>query len=414
MATVNPFPGIRPESSLAAQIAALPYDVYNRHEAKVEIAAHPMSFLRIDRPETQFPDDYDMYSPKVYQRASEILHGMIKDGLFIQDTKDVYYIYSLTYKNRTQTGVVGCGSIDDYENHIIKKHENTRPGKELDRFNHIEACRAQTGPVFMAYHPIPSLSNLLEKLKKNPSLYDFVADDQVRHQVWLVDGDREIKEIQQAFTQVNSIYIADGHHRAESAANVGLIHRLDGSEDHTGQEPYNFMLGVFFAQDQLEIMDYNRYVKDLNSHETKDFLDIIKSKFTLSKPTQVCPKPSKKGEVAMYIAGNWYLFDLNEHSETAFESPVDGLDVALLQNRILAPILGIENPKTDKRIEFVGGIRGAKDLANRVDTGGGVAFAMYPTSMDELFAVADANMLMPPKSTWFEPKLRSGLFIHQI
>ena len=412
MATIKPFPGIRPQPQYASAIAALPYDVYSREEAKAEVASHPLSFLRIDRPETQFPDGFDMYSAPAYAKARELLQEMIQQGFFKQDERPFYYIYSLTREGRTQTGLVGCGSIDDYENNVIKKHENTRPGKELDRFHHIEACQAQTGPVFMAYQPVKEISDLLLKIKIEKPIYDFVADDQVRHQVWVVEDNIQINKLEEAFKNVESIYIADGHHRAESAAKVGLKHRED-HPNQTGDEPYNYMMAVFFAQDQLEIMDYNRYVSDLNGHSPADFLDKIKSKYTLLETGETCEKPAKKGQVAMYLNGSWYSFDLSQRKSSG-TSPIDNLDVSLLQEEILAPILGIEDPKSSPRIHFIGGIRGTVELERRSDQEGGVAFAMYPTAMGELFEVADANLLMPPKSTWFEPKLRSGLFVHKI
>lgn len=410
MAQVRPFFCIRPAQGKAASIAALPYDVYDRKEAKAEVSRHPESFLAIDRSETQFEDTVDMYADKVYKKAHDMLWDRIACGDFIKEEKRCYYIYELTMDGRTQTGIVACASIDDYKNGVIKKHENTRAEKEQDRIRHVDICDAQTGPIFLAYRAKDRIREIVAEAKKTQALYDFAAEDGIRHRVFRIDQDAWIDAIKQAFAEIGEIYIADGHHRAASAVRVGMMRR-EQNPGYTGDEEFNYFLSVLFPDEELMIMDYNRVVKDLGSYDTEAFLEKVKEIFTVT-PLAAAEKPSEKGEISMYLAGNWYR--LTVHKEDCVEDPVDGLDVSLLQNLLLDPVLGIKDPKTDARIDFVGGIRGLSELERRVDGGEAVAFAMYPTSIGELFAVADANRLMPPKSTWFEPKLRSGLFIHAL
>jgi uncharacterized protein (DUF1015 family) len=411
MATIKPFEAYRPKKGLEDKIAALPYDVYNREEACEAVKDNPLSFLNIDRAETQFDETVDTYDDRVYQKAHDLLWGMIEKGEFVKEEKPVYYIYELTMDGRVQTGIVALASVDDYLNQIVKKHENTRADKELDRIRHVETCNAQTGPIFLAYRANEVISEIIAKTKRNTPLYDFVSEDGITHRVWIIDNDDDIVDIKNAFDGISQIYIADGHHRCASAVKVGLKKREE-NPDYTGEEEFNYFLSVLFADEELMIMDYNRVVKDLNGLSTGQFLLEVEKVYNVISVTGECKKPEHKGQVAMHIDTVWYLLEVKDEYKS--DNPVDGLDVAILQNNILAPVLGIEDPKTDKRIDFVGGIRGIGELEKRVRTDCKVAFAMYPTSIHELFNVADANLLMPPKSTWFEPKLRSGLFIHEI
>ncbi len=410
MAVIRPFECVRPEESVADRVAALPYDVYNRKEACREVKREPLSFLRIDRAETQFDDSVDTYAPEVYLKAKELLENAIQDKVFITDTDKAYYIYELTMDGRTQTGIVACASIDDYASNVIKKHENTRSDKELDRITHVDTCSAQTGPIFLAYRSNEIINQEVDKAKKEKSLYDFVSEDGIRHQVWKISDEAAVANIQKAFAGISSIYIADGHHRAASAVKVGFKRR-EANPGYTGQEEFNYFLSVLFPDEQLKILDYNRVIKDLNGYSEEEFVSQLKKCFEVeTSASQV--KPAKRGEFGMYLGSRWYR--LTAKPEILSEDPVDGLDVSLLQNNVLTPILGIDDPKTDKRIDFVGGIRGIGELERRCSEDCVLAFSMYPTSIQELFAVADAGRLMPPKSTWFEPKLRSGLFIHRI
>ena len=411
MAQIRPFFCIRPCREKAARIAALPYDVYSRAEAKQVTAQNPDSFLNIDRPETQFADDADMYDDKVYQKAREMLWKQVEDRTFLKEEKLCYYIYELTMDKRTQTGIVACASIDDYENQVIKKHENTRQEKEADSIRHVDTCNAQTGPIFLAYRADQWIRTVVQEAKKQEPLYDFVAEDGVRHRVFRIFADEQIREIQQAFAKMESIYIADGHHRAASAVKVGQM-RKKAHPGCTGEEEFCFFLSVLFPDDELMIMDYNRVVKDLGGLSPAQFLDKAGSIFDLKKVSGNERRPKKKGDFSMYLDGSWYMCSVRAEDLSA--DPVKSLDVSLLQDLLLEPVLGIHDPKTDQRIDFIGGIRGLDELERRVETDCAVAFAMYPTDISELFAVADAGLLMPPKSTWFEPKLRSGLFIHAL
>ena len=411
MAVIRPFQAYRPKKGLEDKIAALPYDVYNRAEACAAVKGNPLSFLNIDRAETQIDESVDTYADEVYEKAHELLWGMMEKGEFVQEDKPVYYIYELTMEGRVQTGIVACASVDDYQNQVIKKHENTRSDKELDRIRHVETCKAQTGPIFLAYRANDVLKEIIQRTKQGQALYDFTTEDNITHRVWCISSEEDVQAIEHAFAKIGQIYIADGHHRCASAVKVGLKKREE-NPDYTGAEEFNYFLSVLFADEELMIMDYNRVVKDLNGLSEAEFLTRVSEIFEIVKTGKVCTKPSAKGEAAMLVGDTWYLLKIKEAYKN--EHPVDGLDVAILQNHVLAPILGIGDPKTDKRIDFVGGIRGMEELERRVRTDCAVAFAMYPTSIQELFAVADAGLLMPPKSTWFEPKLRSGLFIHTI
>ena len=411
MATIRPFQAYRPKKGLEDKIAALPYDVYNREEACAAVKGNPLSFLNIDRAETQFDSSVDTYADEVYAKAHELLWGMIEKGEFVQEDKPVYYIYELTMDGRVQTGIVACASVDDYQNQVIKKHENTRADKELDRIRHVETCKAQTGPIFLAYRANDVIREIIARTKKENALYDFTSEDGITHRVWCIRDDTDVETIENTFAGIKQIYIADGHHRCASAVKVGLKKREE-NPDYTGKEEFNYFLSVLFADEELMIMDYNRVVKDLNGLSTDEFVTQVSEIFEIVKEGKECTKPSAKGELAMLVGDTWYL--LKTKAQYKSKDPVNGLDVAILQDHILAPVLGIDDPKTDKRIDFVGGIRGIEELERRVKTDCAVAFAMHPTSIHELFAVADAGLLMPPKSTWFEPKLRSGLFIHTI
>lgn len=411
MADIRPFLCIRPCREKADKIAALPYDVYSREEAKQAVAGNPDSFLNIDRAETQFPDDVDTYDEKVYQKAHDLLWDMVADGSFVRDEKRGYYVYELTMDGRTQTGIAACASIDDYQNQVIKKHENTRADKEADRIRHVDICNAQTGPIFLAYRSNEAINKAVAEAVKQAPLYDFVSDDGISHRVFAMHDDAQIQAVQNAFAAMQEIYIADGHHRAASAVKVGLKRR-EAHAGYTGEEEFNYFLSVLFPDDQLMIMDYNRVVKDLNGYSKEAFLEKIRTVFDVKEAAKENRTPQKKGSFSMYLDGSWYLCTVKEKDIP--NDPVGSLDVSLLQNLLLEPMLGIHDPKTDGRIDFVGGIRGLDELERRVAKDCAAAFAMYPTDISELFAVADAGMLMPPKSTWFEPKLRSGLFIHEL
>ena len=410
MAVVKPFSCVRPDAGLASRVAALPYDVYDRAEAKIEVNREPLSFLAIDRAETQFDDSVDMYSPQVYNKAKDLFESRVADKTFITDQDKTYYIYALTMDGRTQTGLVACASIDDYLNNVIKKHENTRAEKEVDRIKHVDTLSAQTGPIFLAYRADEVITGAVNSTKESPCLYDFVSPDGIRHQVWKMTDERLVGDVAKAFESIDSIYIADGHHRAASAVKVGLKRREE-NPGFTGDEEFNFFLAVLFPDEELKILPYNRVVKDLNGLSKEAFLSKVEDNFELSM-SDVPVSPDKKGTYGMFLDNTWYL--LKAKGKILSDDAVDGLDVAVLQNSLLEPVLGITDPKTDKRIDFVGGIRGLKELERRCSLDCVVAFSMYPTSISELFAVSDNNRLMPPKSTWFEPKLRSGLFIHRI
>lgn len=415
MATVKPFVCIRPDAAAVSKVAALPYDVYNRKEAWEAVKDNPLSFLNIDRAETQFGDDVDTYDQRVYQKARQLLDARIQDGTFVTDEEPCYYLYQLTMDGRSQTGIVACSAVDDYVNGVIKKHENTREDKELDRIRHVEETNAHTGPIFLAYRHNGALAEIVKTVTADTPLYDFVSEDGISHRVWQVRDKGQLEDIEDAFRQIPATYIADGHHRAASAVKVGLRRREKTEPEGktaAGEEPYNFFLSVLFPEDQLMIMPYNRVVKDLNGLSMEKFFTAIHENFDVAKMGTEAYAPAEKGTFGMYVGGQWYLLKIKDRLRT--DDPVKGLDVSLLQDHLLGPVLGIGDPRVDKRIDFIGGIRGLKELERRVEEDMAVAFSMYPTSIQELFAVADAGMLMPPKSTWFEPKLRSGIFIHRL
>ena len=410
MAEIKPFCAIRPADGLAERIGALPYDVYNREEARKAALKDPLSFLNIDRPETQFEAGHDMYAPEVYQKAHDLLWGMVREGKFIQDETPCYYLYALTMNGRTQTGIVACASIDDYQNGVIRKHENTRAEKEEDRIRHVDACDAQTGPIFLAYRKDETLEAVVRRAKEKAPLFDFTSEDGMTHQGWIICEEAEKRIIEETFAGIGRIYIADGHHRAASAVKVGLKRRREHPE-YDGSEPFHYFLSVLFPDEELMIMDYNRVVKDLNGLTEKEFLAKIGKKCVVTREEEAV-RPTEKGTMGMYLKNRWFRLEMKP--EYRRDDPVEGLDVSFLQREILRPVLDIRDPKTDNRIDFIGGIRGLGELERRVHKDCSVAFAMYPTSIGELFDVADAGKLMPPKSTWFEPKLRSGLFLHAL
>lgn len=411
MADIKPFRAVRPRADMVERIAALPYDVYSRQEAYEKVQGDAYSFLRIDRPETQFPRTYDMYAPEVYARAASMLSDMIREGLFIEEDKEAYYVYELIMDGRSQTGICACASVDDYERQVIKKHENTRAEKEADRIRHVDACSAQTGPIFLAYRRRDGIEEVVRETAGKPPVYDFRAEDGITHRLWIVDEKDKVNKIRQEFGQVGSIYIADGHHRCASAVKVSIMRR-QANPGYTGEEEFNYFLSVLFPDDQLMIMDYNRVVRSLNGLSKEEFLEQVSAVCDIMKIGNKPYRPGQKGEIGMYLEDTWYR--LRVRAERYTNDPVEDLDVAILQRDLLEPILGIQDPKVDDRIDFVGGIRGLEELVRRVHEDAAVAFAMYPTDIHELFAVSDAGKLMPPKSTWFEPKLRSGILIHRI
>ena len=412
MAVVRPFKAIRPTSELASKVAALPYDVMSSEEARQMVVGNPYSFLHVDKAEIDLDPSIDHYSKVVYEKARDNLNKMIADGVYIQDEKPCFYLYKQVMDGRAQVGIVGCASIDDYINNVIKKHELTRADKEEDRVNHVDYCNANTGPIFLTYKARKEINAIVEKTMAKAPVYDFVADG-VQNTVWVIDDAQDIEVIGKEFVAAGNLYIADGHHRCASAARVGKMRR-EQNPGYTGEEEFNYFLAVLFPDEQLHIMDYNRVVKDLNGMSDEEFLAELGKKFYIK---EYCGegqyRPENKHNFGMYLNDKWYILTAHGDIYDA-NDPVDQLDVSILQNNVLAPMLGIQDPRTDSRIDFIGGIRGLVELEKRVHEGMKVAFAMYPTSSEELIAIADAGKIMPPKSTWFEPKLMSGLFVHQL
>lgn len=414
MATIRPFMAIRPAANYAKDVAALPYDVMNSEEAREMVKDKPWSFLHVDKAEVDLPAGTDLYSPEVYAKAKENLENMVANGVMGQDLLPNLYIYRLTMNGKSQTGLVCCTSVDEYIDGTIKKHELTRADKEADRIRHVDTLNANTGPIFLAYKENPDAKAIIDGwIAAVPPVYDFVSEDGIGHTVWVIDSDTEIGMLVQSFQNVKNLYIADGHHRNASAVKVALKRR-EAKPDYTGEEEFNYYLSVLFAADDLYIMDYNRVVKDLNGYDAVGFLEEIGKKFIVEPYNGDGPyKPEEIHTFGLYLEGKWFKMTAKE--EIITDDPVLGLDVSILQKELLEPVLAIGDPRTDKRIDFVGGIRGLKELERRVDNGEmKLAFSMFPTSMAELMDVADEGMTMPPKSTWFEPKLRSGLFIHDL
>lgn len=411
MAEIRPFRCIRPSKEAASAVAALPYDVYDRKEAKEIVKKNPLSFLAVDRAETQFEDGKNPYAPEVYEQAARTLKRWQQEGILTEDESPFYYLYELVMEGRAQTGIVACASVDDYSSGVIARHENTREEKEQDRIRHVDVTNAHTGPIFLAYRSQEELNSLVALEKKKTPLYDFISEDGICHRVWKIEDPQKAEEIHRIFSGIPRVYIADGHHRAASAVKVAAMRR-EANPSWTGNEEFNYFLSVLFPDDQLMIMPYNRVVQDLNGLSREEFLKKTEKYFVVTEKGRKAFSPEQKGQVGMYLDGSWYQLDARP--EICTDDPVKGLDVSILQDRILGPLLEIGDPRTDSRIRFVGGIRGLSELERLVDSGAAVAFSMYPTSIRELFEVADAGLLMPPKSTWFEPKLRSGLFIHAI
>ncbi|HMK38417.1 MAG TPA: DUF1015 family protein, partial [Bacteroidota bacterium] len=404
MATIRPFRGFRPKKEYAARVAARPYDVLNSEEARAEAAGNPVSFLHVGKPEIDLPPDVPLYDERVYQKGKENLRHLIADGILVEDPSPCLYLYAQTMGDHTQYGLMCCASVREYLDNTIKKHELTRKDKEDDRTNHVRVTNAHTGPIFLTYRARGPIDAIVGTIRARKPEYDFVPPDGVRHRLWVIDDPGEISSLAGEFGRVSSLYVADGHHRSAAAARVG-DERAKGNPLHRGDEEYNYFLAVLFPHDQLRIMDYNRIVKDLNGLQTDAFLARIGATFDVHEGPHPA-WPSRKGEYGMYLGGTWYT--LNAPGDLlAGSDPVARLDVSILQNEILGPVLGIEDPRTSKRIDFVGGIRGLQELERRVNSGEmAVAFALFPTSIEELLAIADAGKIMPPKSTWFEPKLR--------
>lgn len=413
MALFQAFRAVRPAEGKAEKVAALPYDVVSREEAREIGEKNPYSFLYVDRAEMDLDPGIDLYDAKVYRKAKKNLDRFQAEGTLIQDEKPNYYLYELIRKGKSQTGIVGVSSIDDYMNGVIKKHELTREDKEQDRIHHVDICDANTGPIFLACRYPEELLVLMENWKNSHEpVYDFTSEDEITHRVWIVDEEEKIQKINRLFGEISSIYIADGHHRAASAVKVGQKRRKE-HPDYTGKEEFNFFLSVVFPYDQLTILPYHRIVKDLKGMEPKAFIGSMKFNFELMAMPGFPCKPVEKHCFGLYVDGEW--FHLKAYPDIyAKKDSVGQLDVSILQDKVLGPVLGIEDPRTDERICFMGGNHRLKDLAAVADETGGAAFAMYPTSMEELMNIADEGKLMPPKSTWFEPKLRSGLFIHKL
>ncbi|MCR3758857.1 DUF1015 domain-containing protein [Clostridium felsineum] len=413
MAVLRAFKAIRPTENLAMKVAALPYDVMNTEEARIIGEKNELSFIHVDKAQIDFEKGIDQYSTKVYEKARENLYGMIEKGILVKDNKKNLYIYRQVMDGRVQTGIVGCTAIDDYINGVIKKHEFTLASKEKDRINHVDYCNSNTGPIFLTYRTNNRINEIVEKETENKPVYDFVSEDGISHIVWIIDKEETIEEIQMLFKKINALYIADGHHRAASAVKVGLKRRAQNPE-FTGEEEFNFFLSVLFPDKDLAIMDYNRVIKDLNGMTIGQLVNNIKGNFEVEEVTEEVPyRPQKRHQFGMYVEGKWYKLTAKKGTFNELD-PVLSLDVSILQNNLLKPILKIGDPREDNRIEFIGGIRGLKELERRVNTDMKIAFSMYPTTVQDLMGVADSNNVMPPKSTWFEPKLRSGLFIHEL
>ena len=413
MAVFRPFKAVRPLPIYASKVAALPYDVMNSEEAAKMVEGNPCSFLHVDKAEIDLPKGTDLYSEQVYLKARENLDKLVSDGICKQDENNYFYIYRQIMNGRSQTGLVGCVSIDDYINGIIKKHELTRADKEADRINHVDYCDANTGPIFLTYRPESEISAIVKDWQaSHEPVYDFVTDDGIANTVWVIDCGETVDRLSALFAAVDYLYIADGHHRAASAVKVGLKRR-EQFPNYTGDEEFNYFLAVLFACDELEIMDYNRVIKDLNGMSEQQFIEKISEKFTVEPVGKKAYKPEAAHTFGMLLGGEWYKLTAKSGTFNN-DDPVEALDVSILQNNVISPILGIDDPRTDKRIDFVGGIRGLGELERRASEDMCLAFSMYPTTLRELMDIADAGKIMPPKSTWFEPKLLSGLFIHKL
>lgn len=403
---IRPFPALRARPDLAAKVASVPYDVVDTREARALAGGNLLSFLHVTRAEIDMPDATDPYSDNVYARGKEVLRRFEQDGTILRESSPRLYLYRQTMGAHVQRGIVACCSTLDYENHVIKTHEKTRQDKEDDRTRHIKTLNAQTGPVFLVYRDNPAVDKLVRQLEQTPPLFDFAAADGIRHAGWICP---DAEAYTRLFAAIPAAYIADGHHRAAAATRVAR-ERRGANPAHTGNEAYNWFLGVLFPASQVQVLPYNRLVKDLNGLSTEAFLTRVSALFTLSKAGS--PRPAAPGSACMYLAGTWHALSWPVPPKA---TPEERLDVTVLQDRLLGPVLGIADPRTSKRIEFSGGIRGTGELEQRVNRGeAAVAFSMHPTTVQQMLDIADAGGIMPPKSTWFEPKLRDGLFVHTL
>lgn len=413
MSIVKAFKAVRPAEELASKVAALPYDVMDSDEAREMVKGNPYSFLHIDKAEIDLDPSIDIYDDKVYAKARSNFEKFLNEKTYIRDNKNNFYIYKLVMGNISQTGIVGLASIDDYENNVIKKHEFTREAKEIDRIRHVDTVNAHTGPIFLTHPANAELEKIVSDwTKEHKPVYDFKAEDDVTHTAWIIDDEKLIEKIEKIYSEIPALYIADGHHRAASAYKVGKKRR-EANPGYKGDEEFNYFLSVIFPSNQLNIMDYNRVMKNLNGNTPEELIKKLEEKFNVEKVSGTF-KPTKKHEFGLYLPGQWYK--LNVKDGVADESdPLKALDVSVLTDNVINPIFGIADQRTSDDIDFIGGIRGIKELEKRVDKDGfAAAIALYPTSIDDLMKIADSNRVMPPKSTWFEPKLRSGIFIHEL
>ncbi len=413
MAIIRPFKGIRPKKELVEKIASKPYDVLNEKEARAEAAGNELSFYHVIKPEIDFPDGYNVYAPEIYTKGKSNFDRMVQDGVFFKDKTDCLYIYAQTMKGRRQFGIVAAAAVDDYFNDIIKKHELTRPDKEEDRKNHVRVSKLNYEPVFFAYPNVPALDKIVAGVVQAPAEYDFTADDGIRHEFWVISDGATVNQMVDLFARIPATYVADGHHRTAAAALVGQELRK-AKPDYSGKESFNFFLAVHFPDNQLAIMDYNRVVKDLNGLSNEQFLDSLRKSFMVEPVGAAAYRPARLHEFSMYLDGQWYKLTAKTGTYDDAD-PIGVLDVTVLSKQILEPILGIQDLRTDKRIDFVGGLRGLGELERRVNSGEmKVAFALYPVTMKQLIDISDSGKIMPPKTTWFEPKLRSGLILHSL
>ena len=413
MAIIRPFKAYRPIKEHVKDIAALPYDVMSSKEARGMVKNNKYSFLHVDRAEVNLDESVGEYDKVVYDTAKKVLENMIEEGLYIQEKAPAIYIYQQIMDGRGQKGIVCCTSVDDYINNIIKKHERTRLLKEIDRVNHVDICNANTGPIFLTYRNNNEISSIVEEWTKKEPVYDFISEDGNGHRVWIIDDNIVIEKLVKLFKSIKYLYIADGHHRSASAVKVALKRRKQLGK-YTGNEEFNYFLSIIYPDTELNVFDYNRTVKDLNGLSEEEFFSKVEESFYLSKSESNKPvSPKNKHEFGMYMNKQWFILRAKDGSFDE-SNPIDSLDVSILQNNLLNPILGISDPTKSERIEFIGGIRGLKELENRADTDMKVSFSMYATTIDDIMNVADSGKTMPPKSTWFEPKPRSGIFIHKL
>ncbi|MEN8209323.1 MAG: DUF1015 family protein [Candidatus Fermentibacteria bacterium] len=410
MVTVRPFNGLRPAKELAEKIASPPYDVLDSDEARAAVQENPLSFLRVVKPEVDLDPSLDLYDSKVYKQGAINLRTLMERGDMIQDKKPIFYFYRQIMGDHSQVGLVANVSAEDYTNNLIKKHEFTRKVKEEDRIRHIETQNAQCGPVFLTYPDVREFDILQDKVcSRTDPEYDFESPDGIQHTLWLVNEKADIESIERIFQNVPALYVADGHHRSAAGTIVADRRRMS-NDNHTGHEEYNFFLAVIFPKSQMKILAYNRVVADLNGYSEDEFIQEIRRKFTITE--NAVPSPDNRLKYSMYLNGKWYGLE-PAHGTFPASDPVKSLDASILQENLLNPLLGIDDPRTSERIKFVGGIRGTEELEKLVDTGKHkVAFSLYPTSIDQLIEVARSGNVMPPKSTWFEPKLRSGMVVH--